>query len=254
MRSSYTERPSSSVFFVERSWAMPDAVVLLSGGLDSATTLAIAKASGYRPHAITFRYGQRHEAEIDAARRVAATLGVGNHLVVNIDLRAIGGSALTAPIAVPKDRQLDEMSAGIPVTYVPARNTIFLSFALAWAEVLDTGDIFAIRWLPRLPSGVHRGLPADGEPGHQVRGRGATAGHHPHAAHSADEGGDHPERAVAGRRLRPDLHLLRPESRGRGLRKLRRLPTASEGICRERHARPCQVPSIGESITVAISK
>lgn len=140
--SSCSERPSSSVLFVQRSWAMPGAVVLLSGGLDSATTLAIAKASGYRPHAITFRYGQRHDAEIDAARRVAATLGVDNHLVVNIDLRAIGGSALTAPIAVPKNRQLDEMSPGIPVTYVPARNTVFLSFALAWAEVLDTGDIF----------------------------------------------------------------------------------------------------------------
>ena len=121
---------------------MRDAVVLLSGGLDSATTLAIAKSGGYLPHAITFRYGQRHEVEIDAARRIAATLGVSDHLVVNIDLRMIGGSALTADIAVPKNRAPDEMATGIPVTYVPARNTIFLSFALAWAEVLEAGDIF----------------------------------------------------------------------------------------------------------------
>lgn len=109
---------------------MRDAVVLLSGGLDSATTLAMAKSGGYRPHAMTFRYGQRHEVEIDAARRVAAALGVRDHLVVNIDLRMIGGSALTADIAVPKNRPLDDMSTGIPVTYVPARNTI--SCRLPW--------------------------------------------------------------------------------------------------------------------------
>lgn len=121
---------------------MRDAVVLLSGGLDSATTLAIAKSGGYLPHAITFRYGQRHAVEIDAARRIAAALGVSDHLVVNIDLRMIGGSALTADIVVPKNRALDEMATGIPVTYVPARNTIFLSFALAWAEVLEAGAIF----------------------------------------------------------------------------------------------------------------
>jgi 7-cyano-7-deazaguanine synthase len=121
---------------------MRNAVVLLSGGLDSATTLAIAKSGGYLPHAITFRYGQRHEVEVDAARRIAATLGVSDHLVVNIDLRMIGGSALTSGITVPKNRGLDEMSTGIPVTYVPARNTIFLSFALAWAEVLEAWDIF----------------------------------------------------------------------------------------------------------------
>lgn len=121
---------------------MRDAVVLLSGCLDSATTLAIAKASGYRAHAITFRYGQRHEVEIDAARRISASLAVRDQLIVNIDLRMIGGSALTSGIAVPKNRGLKEMSTGIPVTYVPARNTIFLSFALAWAEVLEAGDIF----------------------------------------------------------------------------------------------------------------
>lgn len=118
------------------------AVVLLSGGLDSTTVLAIAKSEGYEVYALTFRYGQRHEAEIEAARRVAKLAGVTEHVVAEIDLRAFGGSALTDEIAVPKGRALAEMAQGIPVTYVPARNTIFLSFALAWAEVLGAGDIF----------------------------------------------------------------------------------------------------------------
>lgn len=118
------------------------AVVLLSGGLDSTTTLAIAKSEGYDVYALTFRYGQRHEIEIEAARRIAARYGVAQHVIAEIDLRAFGGSALTDEIEVPKNRALDEMSHGIPITYVPARNTIFLSFALAWAEVLGTSDIF----------------------------------------------------------------------------------------------------------------
>jgi 7-cyano-7-deazaguanine synthase len=118
------------------------AVVLLSGGLDSTTTLAIAQSEGFAVHALTFRYGQRHEAEIEAARRVAARCGVAQHVIAEIDLRLFGGSALTADIAVPKDRPLEEMARGIPITYVPARNTIFLSFALAWAEVLEANDIF----------------------------------------------------------------------------------------------------------------
>jgi 7-cyano-7-deazaguanine synthase len=118
------------------------AVVLLSGGLDSATTLAIAKADGYDVSALSFRYGQRHEAELDAAARVAKRFGVRDHVVAQIDLRMFGGSALTSDIAVPKDRPLNEMSQGIPITYVPARNTVFLSFALAWSEVLGASDIF----------------------------------------------------------------------------------------------------------------
>ena len=118
------------------------AVVLLSGGMDSATTLAIARADGFEPHALSFRYGQRHAAELDAARRVAAHLGVAQHVIVEIDLRAFGGSALTDDITVPKDRSAGEMGQGIPITYVPARNTIFLSFALGWAEVLEAADIF----------------------------------------------------------------------------------------------------------------
>jgi 7-cyano-7-deazaguanine synthase len=118
------------------------AVVLLSGGLDSTTTLAIARAKGFVPHALTVRYGQRHVVELDAARRVAEALGVTAHKVVEVDLRALGGSALTADIAVPKGRADEEIRHGIPVTYVPARNTILLSLALAWAEVLGAADIF----------------------------------------------------------------------------------------------------------------
>jgi 7-cyano-7-deazaguanine synthase len=113
------------------------AVVLLSGGLDSATTLAIAKADGFEPYAMSFRYGQRHAVELAAAENVAARIGVAEHRIVDIDLRAFGGSALTADIPVPTTP-----STGIPVTYVPARNTIFLSYALAWSEVLGAADIF----------------------------------------------------------------------------------------------------------------
>jgi len=121
---------------------MPPAVLLLSGGLDSTTMLAYALHHGFDVHAMTFRYGQRHAAEIEVARRVAAHYGVKDHVVVDIDLRAFGGSALTADIAVPRDRPVEEMRSGIPITYVPARNTIFLSFALAWADVLGATDIF----------------------------------------------------------------------------------------------------------------
>ncbi|HEY2899642.1 MAG TPA: 7-cyano-7-deazaguanine synthase QueC [Polyangia bacterium] len=118
-----------------------EAIVLLSGGLDSATALAITKADGFRCHALSFRYGQRHEVELEAAARVAAAQGVASHKVIDLDLRAIGGSALTDEIAVPKGRTEAEMSAGIPVTYVPARNTIFLAYAIAVAEVTGAGAI-----------------------------------------------------------------------------------------------------------------
>jgi 7-cyano-7-deazaguanine synthase len=124
------------------STKLPKAVVLLSGGLDSTTVLAIARAEGFVLHALSFDYGQRHKAELDSARKVARAMNVAAHHVVKIDLRAFGGSALTADIDVPKGRTTTQMSAGIPVTYVPARNTIFLSFALAWAETLQASDIF----------------------------------------------------------------------------------------------------------------
>jgi len=119
------------------------AVVLLSGGLDSSTVLAIARERGFVPYALTFRYGQRHAAELEAARRVAARQGVARHVEAEIDLRVFGGSALTdSSVSVPKARSSEGAAGEIPVTYVPARNTIFLSFALAWAEVLEAQDIF----------------------------------------------------------------------------------------------------------------
>ena len=121
---------------------MKCAVVLLSGGIDSTTTLAIAIAEGYDAHALSFDYGQRHQIETEAARRVANSLGAKEHRVAKIDLGVFGGSALTADIAVPKQRSGKEIAHGIPITYVPARNTVFLAYALAWAEVMGGSDIF----------------------------------------------------------------------------------------------------------------
>jgi 7-cyano-7-deazaguanine synthase len=118
------------------------AVVLLSGGLDSATALAVARRDGFRCHALTVAYGQRHAVELEAARRVAQALGAVEQRTVQLDLRAFGGSALTADLPVPQDRSAEDMGSGIPITYVPARNTVFLSLALAWAEVLGSFDIY----------------------------------------------------------------------------------------------------------------
>jgi 7-cyano-7-deazaguanine synthase len=118
------------------------AVVLLSGGLDSATALAVARRDGFVCHALTVAYGQRHAAELEAARRVAASLGAAERRVVGVDLRAFGGSALTADLPIPQDRSAETMSNGIPITYVPARNTVFLALALGWAEALGCFDIF----------------------------------------------------------------------------------------------------------------
>jgi 7-cyano-7-deazaguanine synthase len=118
------------------------AVVLLSGGLDSTTVLAIAEAEGYTPYALSFRYGQRHMVELEAAQRVAQAQGVARHVIADINLRVFGGSALTGDVAVPHHESADELGEDIPVTYVPARNTVFLSFALAWAETLGSSDVF----------------------------------------------------------------------------------------------------------------
>ena len=118
------------------------AVVLSSGGLDSTTAMAVARLEGYEVYSLSFRYGQRHAVELEAARRVAKALGAEQHLVIDIDLAKIGGSALTDDIHVPKSRTEQDMKKEIPVTYVPARNTIFLSYALAWAEVIRASDIF----------------------------------------------------------------------------------------------------------------
>src|SRR5215510_13519380 len=132
----------SSLFTLLRVTEKPKAVILLSGGLDSATTLAIAISEGYSACALSFKYGQRHKMEIESSSKVAKALGASKHLTLEIDLTAIGGSALTDRITVPKNRDEKTIGSGIPVTYVPARNTIFLSFALAWAEVLEAQDIF----------------------------------------------------------------------------------------------------------------
>ncbi len=117
-------------------------VVLLSGGVDSATALAVARLRGFAAYALSFNYGQRHLIELRAARRVASAMGVARHLVLDVDLRPIGASALTADLDVPRGRSMSHISEGIPITYVPARNTVFLSLALGWAETLDAQDIF----------------------------------------------------------------------------------------------------------------
>lgn len=122
--------------------ASKKAVILLSGGLDSTTALAIARKEGFEPYTISFRYGQRHDIELEAAKKVSQTLGAKGHTVIDINLRQLGGSALTSDIDVPKGRGAEEMGGAIPVTYVPARNTIFLSIALGWSEVLGASDIF----------------------------------------------------------------------------------------------------------------
>ena len=121
---------------------MKRAVVLLSGGLDSATVLGLCRAQGFETYALSFRYGQRHEREIAAAKKIATSLGAREHRIAEIDLRVFGGSVLTGPGEIPTDRSVAQIADGIPVTYVPARNTIFLSYALAWAEVIQASDIF----------------------------------------------------------------------------------------------------------------
>jgi len=156
------------------------AVCLLSGGMDSATTAAIARADGFAVHALTIRYGQRHMAEVEAAARVARSLGVADHRVADLDLRWIGGSALTEDVPVPKDRGMERIGQGIPPTYVPARNTIFLSLAVGWAEVLGANDLYVgvnvLDW-----SGYPDCRPEFLEAFERVAGLGTRAGSEGHA-------------------------------------------------------------------------
>ena len=214
------------------------AIILLSGGLDSATAAAIARQQGFTLYALSVDYGQRHRFELQAARRVAQSLGIARHVVLSVDLAQLGGSALTDAIDVPKDRPADEMAHGIPITYVPARNTVFLSLALAYAEVVGAADIFI---------GVnaidYSGYP-DCRPEYiaaftamanlatkaSVEGRLKFTIHAPLVA--LDQGPDHPSRRGVGRRLQPDALLLRPRPGRRQLRPLRRLPVAAKRVRR----------------------
>ena len=214
------------------------AVVLLSGGLDSATTAAIARDEGFALFALSIDYGQRHRFELDAARRVAESLGVVRHVVVSVGLDQFGGSALTDDIAVPLDRDEQEIAAGIPVTYVPARNTVFLSLALGYAEVVGAADLFigvnAIDYSgypdcrPEFIAAFERLANLATKAG--VEGSDAVS--HPHAADPNDQGRNHPPRHGAGRRLRPDALVLCTKHQRHRLRPLRRLPTATERLCR----------------------
>ncbi len=192
-----------------------DAVVLLSGGLDSYTAAAMIHAQGFTLHALSVRYGQRHAIEMAAARAVAKSLGVVRHVEIDVDLSAFGGSSLTSGAPVPKDRDIDH--AEIPSTYVPARNTVFLSIALGWAEVLGARDL-VIGVNARDYSGYPDCRPEFIEAFERLAAPGDRRRcewrhiQSPHAAHPDDEGRDHHDRPVAGARLRSHPQLLRPNA------------------------------------------
>ena len=226
---------------------MKKAVVLLSGGMDSTTAAAMARQEGFDVYALSFRYGQRHVVELEAARRVAAALPASRHVVLDIDLRAFGGSALTRDVEVPKDTPLERIGAeGVPVTYVPARNTIFLSFALGWAEVLGARDIFiganALDY-----SGYPDCRPEYIAAFERMANLGTRAGvegdgfriHTPLIALSKRE--IVLKGARAGRGLRPDLDLLRSLARRCGLRPVRRLSAAAQGVQGGGVGRPAKI-------------
>lgn len=213
----------------------PKAVVLLSDRLDSATVLAMAMNQGFDAYAMSFRYGQRHIVELDKAREVAQQLGATQHIIVDIDLRAFGGSALTSDIAVPKGRSAADMSHGIPSTYVPARNTIFLSFALAWAEVVGSGDIFVgVNALDY--SGYPDCRPEYLEAFERMANLATKAGvehtqaQNPHSAHQVEQSRHRQNGRSARRRLLDHQQLLRSGREGRTLRQLRFLPVARKGF------------------------
>ena len=209
------------------------AVVLLSGGLDSATVLAQARSAGWVCHALSVHYGQRHSAELAAAARVAQALGEVEHRVMGVDLAGIGGSALTDPdIAVPESAASGIPSTGIPSTYVPARNTLLLALALGWAEVLEAEAVFvgvnAVDYsgYPRLSPGVRRRLQRSGAARHPRRHRGSTRDG-ARAVGDDDQGADHPERYRARCGLCDDGVLLSGRCGGGGLRSLRVVPVAA---------------------------
>ena len=210
----------------------PRSVCLVSGGLDSATTLAVARRDGFECYALSFDYGQRHRLELDAAARVAAALGAARHIVLKIDLRAFGGSALTDEIPVPKSRSAEAMGADIPITYVPARNTVFLSCALAWAEVLEASDIFlgvnAIDY-----SGYPDCRPEYIEAFERMANLATRAGVEGHTKVAIrtplippHQGGNHPPGQRARSGFRSHLELLRPGCGRPAVRRMRLLPAA----------------------------
>ncbi len=225
------------------------AVILLSGGLDSATAAAIARADGFELYALSIDYGQRHRFELEAAAKVAAALGVKRHVTLRIDLTQFGGSALTAAIDVPKARSREEMEAGIPITYVPARNTVFLSLALGYAEVLGAADIFmgvnAIDYSgypdcrPEFIAAFERLANLATKAGVE----GLAAIQDPYSTHSHDQGPNHSPRHRTWRRLRPDPQLLRSRSGRSTLRRVRLVPAAPPRFCRSGHRR-----SVGHSV------
>ena len=235
---------------IEISTSVPKkpAVVLLSGGLDSATVAAIAAAEGFRVNALSFAYGQRHSFELEAARRVAASLGVAQHRIATIDLRVFGGSALTDNIDVPKGRDSAEMEHGIPVTYVPARNTIFLSFALAWAEVLGASDVFiGVNALDYSgypdcrPEFIHAfETMANLATKAGVEGRQRLRDSY--AADATYEGTDHPKRDGSRRGLQPDEQLLRSGAGWKAVRAVRLLFPAEKRIQGKRDRRSAALP------------
>ena len=214
------------------------AVILLSGGLDSATAAAIARQQGFALYALSVDYGQRHRFELEAARRVAQALDVQRHVVLAVDLGQLGGSALTSDVAVPKDRPADEMAHGIPVTYVPARNTVLLSLALAYAEVVGAADVFlgvnAIDYsgYPDCRPEYVAAFTALANLATKASVEGRLQIHDPCPLDPLDEGRDHPSRHGTGRRLQPHSFLLRSRSRRPELRPLRRLPAAPQGLRR----------------------
>ena len=218
------------------------AVVLLSGGIDSTTTLAIAITEGYETYALSFDYGQRHQIETEAAQRVANSLGVKEHRIAKIDLRVFGGSALTEDVAVPKQRSETEMAHGIPVTYVPARNTIFLAYALAWAEVIPANDIFigvnAIDY-SGYPDCRPEFIASVREPcqyWNQSRCRRPTLPDS-HPVDQTFQSRHHPQRNRARRRSLAHPQLLRSDSGRSRLRRMRFLSPAPQRFSRSRNHR-----------------
>ena len=221
---------------------MPNAVVLLSGGLDSATVLALARRDGFACHALTIAYGQRHAVEVEAAARVASALGAAGHKTLRLDLRAFGGSALTADLAVPQGRSEGEMAQGIPITYVPARNTVFLSLALAYAETLEAFDIYL-----GVNAVDYSGYP-DCRPefvrafealANLATKAGAEGGRFSIRAppHRAVQGRHHPPGDGPGSGLRPDPFLLRSRADRLGVRDVRFVPDPPGRLRRRRRAR-----------------